>query len=311
MKFIKKVFGESKLTERESILILIPLACLIGLIYSSSQVVLKEIGPFNFVFLRSLLGLVVILLIKPKILRKISFKSFKNLSIVGLFLAGDLIFIAFGLRLTLSGKGALIANLGLLLAPLLSFIFFRERQSAKTMVSLVIGLLGSIMLIDVTSSDILFGDLFMLLSTIFYSFFLVFNSHFSRADNYEKNAFIQLIIVCVISYLLIPFEGGIMFPKSLGGILALIFVGVLITGVRFLVQARAQSVLSPTQTGIVFLLEPVVALFVGAILLSEKLSVMQITGALIIFCSFLLNFLESKALNSLIAKIISGRDKAS
>lgn len=72
----------------------------------------------------------------------------------------------------------------------------------------------------------------------------------------------------------------------------IIFTAVFATVVAFFVQTKAQIYLSPTETSLILILEPVSAGFIGYFIGNELLSKAQIIGAILIIIAILINELN-------------------
>ena len=127
-----------------------------------------------------------------------------------------------------------------------------------------------------------------LLSAVMYSSMVICNKKINDMDGIEK-AFCQMSVaaVVIISYTLLTVDvGNLNFTKQ--SILLLIIVGVVHTGIAYLLFIPVISQLPAITTSVLSYIEPVVAILTSAIILKQALFIQQIIGTILILGSTLL-----------------------
>ena len=220
----------------------------------------------------------------------LQFKSFTKMEIVGGIFCGILLhagyaFQNYGLQLTSASKSAFITGTSILIVPFILWIFQNKKVQLRTWLAVIIALIGLFLLINPTDTEVNLGDIITIGCSV------AFAGHIVEQDKYmKKNAsilrffFIQLLTVTILSYssFLIIDTQPIIWSERL--ITALLITGILATFIAIGIMVWAQKLLSPTQTAVIFALEPVFAAVYAWYAANEILSTISwIGGILIIF----------------------------
>jgi RarD protein len=127
-----------------------------------------------------------------------------------------------------------------------------------------------------------------LLSAVMYSSMVICNKKIKDMDGIEKT-FCQMLVaaVVIITYTLLTVDvSSLNFTKQ--SILLLIVVGVVHTGIAYLLFIPVISQLPAITTSVLSYIEPVVAILTSALILKQALFIQQIIGTILILGSTLL-----------------------
>ena len=116
---------------------------------------------------------------------------------------------------------------------------------------------------------------------------IVAAGHFSRRSAPVRLLAVEMATAALLSFLLAPvLETSRLIPNGvfLSALLFLTLSGLW----TFYMQLRAQQILSPTHTALIFMLEPVFAALTSSIVLGERLTSVQWFGAALILAAMAL-----------------------
>jgi len=188
-----------------------------------------------------------------------------------------------------SGLAAIIAGLMPLFVALFSILLLRfARFTALMVIGLLIGFGGIVTIFYEHFSQLLngkyaFGIGLALIATTSWSFGTVFASRYRPKTDILFSVGLQMLISGIIVLSVCGFSGkyvNLMETNSnaLWGLLYLIIVGSLLT---YSAYVFAVSKLPPTQVSIYAYINPIVAIFLGWLILKEHMSLNVVTGTLI------------------------------
>ena len=117
-------------------------------------------------------------------------------------------------------------------------------------------------------------------------------------DRHGKNiedtllTLIQLVIVSICFFIAAVLFDGFSINHIMNGLIPIIIIGVLCTGMATLFQTRAQKVASPEAAGILFLGEPLFTLIMSYFILKETILFGGLIGAALILSSLVIAVLK-------------------
>ncbi|MCX2717510.1 DMT family transporter [Helicobacter sp. MIT 21-1697] len=259
------------------------------IIYASVLVKLTDMSPINLGFYRIALALPIFWLMvntRRKIFQ-IPLKDIALMFIAGIFFAFDLLFFNLALRHTSVANVNLFASLACFILVPIGIFFFKEKIKKSFFIGAFVAIIGVCVLVggkgDLSVATP-YGDFMAFLSVLCYSCFLaVIYSLRRKYGTFEIMFFACVGSSIVLLALVLVFE-GFELPKDTRdwGIVVLITLCGQVIGQGFFNYIMGKV---NTQTSSFLLLfAPVIAAFMGFILLGENLGIYEICGiALIIF----------------------------
>jgi drug/metabolite transporter (DMT)-like permease len=216
----------------------------------------------------------------------------------GFLMAAFLIPQTFGLLFTTATNSGFLTILYVVLVPLLSRIIFKKNHPLPVYWLAVLAFAGAWLMM---SSGFVFrfnvGDLWTILCAVMASLHILYLGQIAPKikDSFRFNNYQSL---CCL-FFCIPLIG---FDKNFNLVSYNLWpwVGLLCTAIGssligFMIQVRAQKILSETTAAQFFLLESPFAMLFGILLLNEKISLWQALGAFLILASSLITLkLESR-----------------
>jgi drug/metabolite transporter (DMT)-like permease len=219
-----------------------------------------------------------------------AWKVIKRISIQGIFLLcianGAL---TWALEYISSGLAAIIAALVPLFIALFTLLLSKCNRITRWMIAgLVIGFAGILTIFydyigEMQNRSFVFGIALALLSTLSWSFGTVYTAKQKPPIDILYSVGLQMLIAGVLMLIVCGITGKFINlaeaePSSLYALGYLIVFGSLVAYTAFVF---AISKLPPTQVSIYAYINPIVAVVLGWILLSEKMNLMMIVGTLI------------------------------
>ena len=267
-----------------------------GLSYSAQAEAMDTMQPLYFVFVRYLIGSLMLL---PAIF-VMGKKPDKHLIpggiACGVCLAGGEILQQFGLLYTTAGKAGFLTALYVIMIPVIG-VFIRKKSDCKIWIASVVSVGGAYLLCSdgTLNSFGNKGDLLMVLCALFFAFQFIAIAKFAPKADALQLAAVQFFTVAVISGIAAPFAGE---SCSISGIIAttkpLIFCGVIAIGFACTVQIAAQKYVHPATASIVLSTASVFAVIWGWWLRDEKYSIANLIGCALIFAAVVLVQLPEK-----------------
>lgn len=172
-----------------------------------------------------------------------------------------------------------------LLVAIIMAMFFGEQLGIITVVCLVGACCGVAMLCETSGSSVVTatGILLVILSALSYALYLVGVrlKPVSSMDSISLTVWVVSAGVVVLA-VWCAVNGRLILPKSLLGWMCAFGLGLLPTLISLLCTNAAIDKIGSTATASLGAFEPVTAVFLGAVLFDERMSLMQYTGLVIV-----------------------------
>ncbi len=249
-----------------------------GLTFPAIKLALNDLSVFQFIFMRFLLALPVLIAIsRPKLTGLSVLTGFVSLAALALQVGG--------MEFTTATNSGFITGMYAVFTPVVALLLLRSKPSTKDLASLGLGMIGLALLTDLTASLNL-GDLLTLISAFLWAVQIVLVTMCTRESDPTSIAFAQSVVMAAGSAPLATL-GGI--PKfSIVSAGAVVYTAVFGTVFGLWAQAEGQKYIPPDVAAIAYLVEPVVAAVSSAAILGERLSLQGILGALLILAGIAL-----------------------
>jgi len=300
--------------------ILLIAAMIWGVGFVFQKVGMDYIGPFTFGALRFLLGaisLVPVMLVfdkhskgKKETQLVEQPKRKKNGMLMGGFLCGLALFVGasfqqIGIVGTTAGKTGFITALYIVIVPLFG-ILMKKKTTFPTWLGICIAVMGLYFLTIKQGFSIQPYDGIVLIGTVFWALQIVLIDIYVDKGDFLKLSFYQFATAGLLSSV-----AAVLVEKpDLNNILAcstaILFMGIVDTGVAFTLQTIGQKYTSPAIAGIILSLESVFAVISGAIFLDESMSTRELTGCLLVFAAVLITQINPQDMRGFFQRIGRG-----
>lgn len=271
-----------------------------GSLYVVSKFVLGKLPAFTISFLRFVLAFAALTLFQRGKTVKVEKKDYGWLLLIGF--AGY--FVAVGAQL-LGTKyaGASLASLLNSLNPVTMTIFaaviLHEKLTAKKIIGILLALSGVYLILGGGEPGSSIGIFLSLFSVLLWSAVSVMMRKVTqRYDSLQITRYgIGIAAVCYLPVCLAELSMGESVSFDLSCVLALLYMGVICTGVAYLLWNKSLSMLEAGTCSAFYPIQPMVSTLLGIILLGEKVQWMFWLGAGLI-------------ISGVLTSLAGGRDKA-
>ena len=282
-------------TDLRADLILLLTAFIWGLAFVYQRSGMDHIGPITFTFGRFLIGAMAILPLwylmeKPKEIFVLN-QTNKKALMLGLVLTAGMLLQQWGLVYTTAGRAGFLTGVYIIFVPLLG-LFFRNRTEWPTWLGVLMALTGMYFLGQVESDEMFTGDILILLSSVLFALHMIFTGKLANQTSPFRLIFVQFSLATVISAVLIPFFEVWDWQGIMDAGVALLYVGVLSSGVAFCLQVVGQRTAPASHAAIILSFESVFAAFCGWWMLDEYLTQPELIGCGLILAGGLVSQLK-------------------
>ena len=287
---------------RLAIILLFVTAAIWGLSYSAQAKAMDTMSPLMFVFLRYLLGT---LMLVPAILffRKRPDKKLISGGIIcGLCLAGGEILQQFGLLYTSAGKAGFLTALYVIMIPVIG-VFIHKKSTWPIWCASLLSIVGTYLLCTDDSFGTIgnFGDILMLICALFFAFQFISIAKFAPGADALQLSAVQFATVAVVSGIAGLISGETCtFSNIAQTVGPLLFCGLIAIGIACTIQIAAQKYVHPATASIILSTASVFAVLWGWLLQNERYSLINLIGCGIIFTAVVLVQIPHKKSESLL-----------
>jgi drug/metabolite transporter (DMT)-like permease len=300
MELIKQKSGLKPLTKEISrnraVLELILAGALWGLGFTANELALKSISSIEILLFRMAIAVACGEFVRAVGFRNsppFTWKDMKLAAPAGLILSVFLIFQTVGMEYTTATNSGFITTLYVIFVPLLNHVFMRVKAPFVVYLLAAFALFGAYLMMGTNASELNRGDLLTLVCAVVGAIHIIYLGRASpkasdviRFNNWQS--FFCLLPVIPFWF----FMGKTPFDKmTLESWWGVLFLAVGSSVVAFTLQVRAQRVLNDMTASMLFLLESPFAFLFGFIFLSERLNLLQASGAIVILASSALTIL--------------------
>ncbi len=262
--------------------------------------ILDQIMPFTFLAYRFFLAAFVLYVIFWKRLRNIDKIILKKGFLIGIFLFLGYTFQTVGLKYTTATKAGFITGLSVVLVPIISYFFIKEKINRNSVIGVIFAIIGLWFLNYNSSFNFNFGDFLVLLCAVSFAMHIISVGLYTKKLDYVLLVIIQLATVFVLSLLMALFfeRPEIHLSYSSHVWWAIILTGVFATALAFYMQNRFQRYSTATKTAIIFSGEPIFAAVFAYLLLGEKVGLIAWIGGLLIIFGMIISQSKFKSMSN-------------
>jgi len=269
------------------VLELLLLAAIWGASFIFMRIGSPELGPFLFMALRTLTASLFLLPLVFITKKQAAFNGYKaKIFVVGIFNTA-IPFVLFGYAtLTLSGGLTSVLNATTpMFGAIVAYIWFRDKLTAVASFGLLVGFVGVYLLvldkINLGQQSILLPTLAALLASLCYGVSANYTKRYlsgiSSTVLASGSQVAATIVLLPISFFFIPTQ----WPSD-SAIMSVLLLGVLCTGIAYIIFFHLIANLGPTKAISVTYLIPAFGLLWGSLLLDEVITSSMIVGGVFI-----------------------------
>jgi drug/metabolite transporter (DMT)-like permease len=274
---------------------LAPLALLLvsaawGLAFVVMKPAIERQSVNNFLFTRFSMAVLVMILIRPQVLKFFNKDLLLRGLAAGFLLGGGYIFQTVGLANTGAAITGFVTGLYVVLTPLFAGLIFKERVSKNTWLYVFMATVG-LALLSLKGWSIGFGELMVFFSAIAFAAHITALSKWSAGRDVYAMTITQLTMCAAMTGVASIFEGYSAPPDS-GVWAVVVFTAVFATAIAFIVQTWSQAHMSATKVAVILTMEVVFAAFFAIIFAGERLTLQAALGGILVVTAMYLIVLK-------------------
>lgn len=265
---------------------LMAVAAIWGSAFLSMKGTLERLDVNSFLTWRFVIATLLLIAIRPSVLKKIDLPFLKKGVILGLFLSSGYIFQSFGLTLTTVSNTGFITGLYVVFTPVVAAVILRKNITLVEWFAVLVATVG-LALLSFNGVKFGAGEFLVLISALLFAFHIVGLGEWSKGLDAYALTVIQLGTCAVVTFLA-SFKSGFKAPPDSGVWWSIIYTAIFATALAFIVQTWAQSFIAPSTVGVILAAEVVFAAAFGIWLLNEPVTLRIALGGLLVLASMYL-----------------------
>ena len=247
----------------------------------------------SFLTTRFALAVLVMLALRPQVIRLIDKDLLLKGVAAGLFLGTGYIFQTLGLARTGAAITGFVTGLYVVLTPLIAAMIFKEKISKLTWFCVFLATIG-LALLSLRGWSVGVGELLVFVSAIAFAAHIVSLSRWSSGRDAYAMTIVQLA-ACGVLTGSISLAQGYNKPPDAGVWAVVVFTAVFATAIAFMVQTWSQAHISSTKVAVILTMEVVFSAFFAVLIGGEKLTLqILLGGALVLTAMYLIVIREQK-----------------
>jgi drug/metabolite transporter (DMT)-like permease len=247
----------------------------------------------NFLFTRFTLAVIVMILIRPQVIKLFTKDLLQRGGLAGVFLGLGYIAQTLGLERTGAAITGFITGLYVVLTPLIASIVLKEKITKFTWYCIAVATFG-LGLLSIRGFSVGIGEMFVLASAVLFAAHIIALSKWSSGRDVYAMTVIQLSMCAILAGLASAIEGYSLPPDS-GVWSVVVFTAVFATAIAFIVQTWSQAHMSATKVAVILTMEVVFAAAFAIVLGGERLTIQTaVGGVLVVVAMYLIVLKEQK-----------------
>lgn len=266
------------------------------IIWGFSFVVVKDaldlIPPVYMTAIRFSLAAIFLAIVFCKKLKCINKKYLIAGAVLGFFLMAGTALQTVALQTTDAGVCAFLTTAYVVWSPFLAWGIFKKRPNRQCVIGAAFAIVGIGCLSLTNGFHMGFGELLTLLCGVCFALHIVFADKFTETQDPILISVLQMVFAAIFGWIVAPIYDGRMDVSMFGGSqfwLAVLYMGILSTGICFLLQVVAQKRLAVTTAAILLSMESVFGTIFSAIFLQEMMNTRKIIGFVLMFAAVLIS----------------------
>ena len=261
-------------------------AAIWGSAFLSMKGSLERLDVNSFLTWRFTIATLLLIAIRPSVLKKIDLPFLKKGALLGLFLSSGYIFQSFGLTLTTVSNTGFITGLYVVLTPIVAAVILRKNITLVEWFAVLVATVG-LALLSFNGIQFGIGEFLVLISALLFAFHIVGLGEWSKGLDTYALTVLQLGTCAVVTFIA-SFKSGFKTPPDSGVWWSIIYTAIFATALAFIVQTWAQSFIAPSTVGVILAAEVVFAAAFGIWLLNEPVTLRIALGGLLVLASMYL-----------------------
>jgi drug/metabolite transporter (DMT)-like permease len=244
----------------------------------------------NFLFTRFLVAVLVMVALKPSVVKQFDRDLLQRAGSAGIFLGLGYIFQTLGLARTGAAITGFVTGLYVVFTPLLAYFFLKERITKMIWFCVAIATVG-LGLLSIRGFSVGIGEMLVLASAFFFAAHIIALGKWSSGRDVYAMTIVQLAMCAVLSGLA-SIPEGYSPPPDNGVWGVVIFTAVICTAVAFVVQTWSQAHMTTTKVAVILTMEVVFAAIFAMIFGGERLTLQATLGGVMVLTAMFMIVLK-------------------
>jgi drug/metabolite transporter (DMT)-like permease len=246
---------------------------------------LDRMPTLDFLAVRFTMASVVLVLVAPRALGRLSAASRRRAVALGLLYGVAQILQTAGLAHTAASISGFITGMYVVATPLFAALLLRTRITWMTWAAVVLASAGlGVLTLDGLSLG--YGEAITLVAAMLYALHIVGLGAWANTSEALGMSIVQIIVIALVC-LVATAPDGVDLPATTGDWLSVAYMAVFAGAAALVGQTWAQAHLSPTRTAIIMSMEPVFAALFAVLLGGEPTTFRMLTGGLMVLAAML------------------------
>ena len=246
---------------------------------------LDRVPTLDFLAVRFTIASLVLLLVAPRALGRLSPAVRRHAVVLGLLYGGAQILQPAGLAHTPASISGFVTGLYVVCTPLLAAAILRTRIPPITWAAVLLATVG-LAVLALRGFSIGYGELITLASAVLYALHIVGLGAWSSAQDAVGMTILQIMVIAVVCTLATVHD-GIVLPDRAGDWASVVYMAVVVGALGLLGQTWAQAHLPPTRSAIIMSMEPVFASLFAVWLGGEDVTARLLLGGSMVLVAML------------------------
>ena len=244
----------------------------------------------NFLFSRFSLAVLVMLALRPSVVKRIDRDLLLRAASAGVFLGFGYIFQTLGLARTGAAITGFVTGLYVVMTPLLAYFFLKEKLNKLIWSCVFLATIG-LGLLSIRGFSVGFGEMLVLASAFFFAAHIIALGKWSSGRDVYAMTVVQLAMCALLSGIA-SIPGGYSAPPDTGVWAVVVFTAVICTAVAFVVQTWSQAHMTTTKVAVILTMEVVFAAIFAMIFGGERLTLQATLGGILVLTAMFMIVLK-------------------
>jgi drug/metabolite transporter (DMT)-like permease len=259
---------------------LLSIAAIWGMTFVMMVDPIQRQGVNDFLSFRFTIATIILILIRPRVLRQISLPLLTKGGIAGTFLGLGFAFQTLGLSITTPAITGFITGLYVVMTPVIAVFVVKSKVSRVGWIAVLFATSG-LLVLTFNGFEISWGAISVFVSAIFYAAHIVALGVWSKDFDTYALTTVQLA-TCSLLTTVAALGNGITGPVGSNGWQVVIFTATAATVLAFLVQTWAQAMISSTTVAVLLTTEVFFAALFSVVSGTESLTIRVLLGGLLV-----------------------------
>ena len=244
----------------------------------------------NFLFSRFSLAVLVMLALRPSVVKRVDRDLLLRAASAGVFLGFGYIFQTLGLARTGAAITGFVTGLYVVMTPLLAYFFLKEKLNKLIWSCVFLATIG-LGLLSIRGFSVGIGEMLVLASAFFFAAHIIALGKWSSGRDVYAMTVVQLAMCALLSGIA-SIPGGYSAPPDTGVWAVVVFTAVICTAVAFVVQTWSQAHMTTTKVAVILTMEVVFAAIFAMIFGGERLTLQATLGGILVLTAMFMIVLK-------------------